>query len=179
MGGAAVLRSVPLRDKSEQPTRLSARLPVVLVVEDDHAIRKILTRTLRSWGCVVRGAATGAEGVEQAKVLHPHVILTDLTLGDGGGVPLVASLREACPHAALVVVSGAERPDLSDEVEYVQKPFDPVALVQRVKRLLGRGGHSTPPSLPPPAPAEPAPRGERYVSPRVARTTSRERPFKD
>ncbi len=129
------------------PTRLTTRLPKILVIEDDDAIRRMLARTLRSWGCLVRGAAGASEGIALAYELQPDLVVSDLQLGDASGVEWLKELCTATRGTAVLVVSGAEPPVSlpGSVVGYLQKPFDPLALVQKVKRQLGRAGHSHPP----------------------------------
>jgi DNA-binding NarL/FixJ family response regulator len=81
-----------------------------LVIDDDDDVRQLLTVSLPSAGAgeVVGIAAGAAAGLALARELQPDAIVTDLvaslTVEDADGY--VAALREAAPHASVVVFSG-------------------------------------------------------------------------
>lgn len=60
--------------------------PVILLVEDEPAIRRLLRPGLQSSGYRLVEAWTAAEGAAQAAAHHPDAVLLDLGLPDGDGV---------------------------------------------------------------------------------------------
>lgn len=54
--------------------------PVILIVEDDDAIREIVRRVLKAEGCVVHTAANGIEGLERFYLTLPDLIVLDVKM---------------------------------------------------------------------------------------------------
>lgn len=120
--------------------------PLVLVVEDEPAMTRLLTSILGEGGYRVFAVGTGRDAVLQASSRAPDVVLVDLGLPDRDGIDVVRQLR-TWMTAPIVVVSarGRER----DKVEaldagaddYLTKPFANEVLVARIKvlerRILG------------------------------------------
>ena len=79
--------------------------PVVLVVDDELAMRRFLRASLGSHGFRVVEAATAAEAIAAATSHNPELILLDLGLSDGDGVALTRSLRE-WSRVPIIVVGG-------------------------------------------------------------------------
>jgi DNA-binding NarL/FixJ family response regulator len=80
----------------------------VLLVDDHRMFLEGLRRILEGQGDleVVGETDTVAGALEQARLLNPRVVLLDLGLKDGSGLDALPKLREACPAAAIVVLSG-------------------------------------------------------------------------
>ena len=125
----------------------------VLVVEDEVAIRDVLSRLLDRDGFAPRACATGAEALSLLDVAGPEVVLLDLGLPDVNGFDLLRTIRSRS-DAAVIVLSG--RASESDRVlalelgadDYVVKPFLTRELVARIRAHLRR-------AAPAPAPADP------------------------
>ncbi|MFO0582327.1 MAG: PAS domain S-box protein [Anaeromyxobacter sp.] len=116
---------------------------VVLVVEDDAAVRAVTTRTLERAGYRVLQAVDGAEALEAARA-HPEVraVVTDVVMP---GMPLaevVEGLRRTLPGVKVLYVSGypndvlGERGIAAARDELLSKPFPPDALLARLRHLL-------------------------------------------
>jgi len=118
--------------------------PVVLVIDDCPAIRRLLTAKLSASGYDVRTAADGHEGVEMARACAPSLILLDLAMPGMDGFEVLRELKQ-CPalmHTPVIVLSGSDDPcdkatglDLG-AADYVCKPFDAVELRARVRSAL-------------------------------------------
>lgn len=65
----------------------------VLVVDDDSTIRAMVTLMLRTCNVKVYDARNGREGVSVAELIHPQLILLDLTMPGMDGVEVVEALR--------------------------------------------------------------------------------------
>ena len=115
----------------------------VLVVEDEAAIRDVLSRLLDRDGFAPRTCATGAEALSLLDVAGPEVVLLDLGLPDVNGFDLLRTIRSRS-DAAVIVLSG--RASESDRVlalelgadDYVVKPFLTRELVARIRAHLRR-----------------------------------------
>ena len=66
----------------------------ILVIDDEPQIRKFLRISLVSQGYTVLEAATGAEGLSQAALKRPDVMVLDLGLPDMDGQQVLRELRE-------------------------------------------------------------------------------------
>ncbi|HYX64791.1 MAG TPA: response regulator [Burkholderiales bacterium] len=115
----------------------------VLVVDDDPAIRKMLTDYLSQHGYQVATAANGAAmRVEIARAV-PAVVLLDVGLPGEDGLSLARYLRERF-EVGIIMVTGAD--EVIDRVaglevgadDYIAKPFDPRELRARLKSVLRR-----------------------------------------
>lgn len=81
--------------------------PVVLIVDDDAGIRRMLRRGFERDGRfgVLAEAGSVEEAVAWAQVADPGVVVVNQLLPDGEGVELVAVLRRECPRARLLMFS--------------------------------------------------------------------------
>lgn len=115
----------------------------VLIVEDDPDIRFILVRTLEEVGHRVFSASSGAEAVEQARLIDPDLITLDLTLPDADGTEVCRRLRDFTNAYIMMVTGRSEQADRLVGLEvgaddYLLKPFSPQELRARVAALLRR-----------------------------------------
>ena len=78
---------------------------VVLVVEDDDAIRHVMGKALTMHGHDVLLAATICEGMEQLNSAPSHV-LSDMNLRDGLGTTILRHIRDGLLPVKVAVVSG-------------------------------------------------------------------------
>ncbi len=117
--------------------------PLILVVDDELHIRKLLTAALRRAGYEVEEASSGREAIRLWQSREPVAALVDLGLPDQDGLELVGRMaREG--SGAVIVVSAR---DATDEkvasldlgaVDYVTKPFDTDELLARLRVALRR-----------------------------------------
>jgi DNA-binding response OmpR family regulator len=128
------LRSVGDSERSGDPAvGLSA-----LVVEDDPAMRLICVINLETAGFRVTVATTGMEALAIAAREQPDVVLLDVMLPDLGGF----EVAEKLPKIPIIFLSARgsgddlERGRLAGGIDYVTKPFDPIALPKRVREDL-------------------------------------------
>ena len=114
----------------------------VLIVEDDGAIRDVLTDALADSGYSVATAMTGREALEQMRSKLPDVVLLDLMLPDmDGWTFLKAREREGDLLQVPVLVMSAAGPsglmraqDLGAPI-FLAKPFDLQELLDELDRL--------------------------------------------
>jgi signal transduction histidine kinase/CheY-like chemotaxis protein len=117
----------------------------VLLVEDDEDVRHATTRILQRAGLTVVGVERAEDALALLGKGRLDLLVTDLVLPEMSGRSLVDRVRREHPELPIVAMSGyaAESPgrrgDLPREVDFIQKPFSPSALVRTVQRNLGRG----------------------------------------
>jgi CheY-like chemotaxis protein len=120
----------------------------VLVVDDEPSMRLLCSINLELAGFEVREAADGAEALVQALAGGLDLVLLDVMMPDIGGHEVLRRLSEDERTRGLPVVFLSARTDRDDlragyelgAVDYVTKPFDPIALAARVDEILGRVG---------------------------------------
>ena len=118
--------------------------PVVLLVDDDPAIRRTLAIGLELEGFAVVPASGGRAALEAAAQVRPAAMLLDLTMPDLDGLEVLTRLRAAGDDVPVCVLSA--RDDVDDRVlglqhgadDYVVKPFALEEVVARLHALLRR-----------------------------------------
>jgi signal transduction histidine kinase/CheY-like chemotaxis protein len=140
---SAVLR-VAHRNETSPHLRAQERVDgVVLLVEDDDAVRLLARQILVQAGLTVVPAATPEEALELLATLERvDVLMTDVVMPGMGGRELAERVRGQRPGVRAVFMSGYT-PDevlrqgvLRDRVEFLQKPFTPDQLATRVLQVL-------------------------------------------
>ena len=114
----------------------------ILLIDDDAAVRESLRRVLASEGWQVRTAASGQAALEQLSDREPDVIVTDLRLDLVSGWDVLFHERLQRPNLPIIVITALPRSQTrgADRFasEFFEKPVDPAALVEAVRRHLGR-----------------------------------------
>lgn len=118
--------------------------PSVLVIDDEAQIRKFLRISLCAQGYRVLEAGSGREGLEQAALGRPDLVVLDLGLPDLDGQQVLRELREwsQVPVLVLSVRAGeGEKVQALDAGanDYVTKPFGIQEFLARVRVLLRQG----------------------------------------
>jgi two-component system KDP operon response regulator KdpE len=117
---------------------------IILIVEDEPQIRRFVRGALEAHRWQVFEAGTVAEGLSEAGLRQPDLIILDLGLPDGDGVDYLRELR-TWSQVSVIVLSA--RTDETDKVaaldagadDYLTKPFSVVELAARVRAALRRG----------------------------------------
>jgi len=119
----------------------------ILVVEDEDAIREMLSMTLTRAGFETMGvgSVSQARGVVMDK--RPNLILLDWMLPDTSGIEYARSLKKDAMTREIPIIMVTARGDESDRIkglevgadDYITKPFSPKELVARIKTVLRRG----------------------------------------
>ncbi len=118
-------------------------MPVLVIIEDDPAIRVALERALGRRGHTVHAAATALAGLETVVDRSPDAIVLDLGLPDVDGVRLLGMIREV---SAVPVIVATARDDEAEMVrvldrgadDYVVKPYSAEQIDARVRAVLRR-----------------------------------------
>ena len=132
--------SQPVWAAEQQPHGVAER---VLVVEDDKAIRALVTTTLESNGIPHLWAATGHDAIAEATRANPDIMLLDLGLPDMDGVKVVESVRAWSGMPIIVVSARSEDADKIRALDagaddYLTKPFSVEELLARIRTTLRR-----------------------------------------
>jgi DNA-binding response OmpR family regulator len=117
--------------------------PIILIVEDDHAIQAIVEDALREGGFEVAIAPSAEEAVTliKGKVADYRALVTDINLsGRMSGWEVAKQAREIDPTFPIVYMTGAAANDWASHGVpnslLLEKPFAPAQLVTAVSQLL-------------------------------------------
>ncbi len=116
---------------------------LILVVEDDPAIRNLMATTLKSHNYRFVTAPTGASAIMQASTAQPDVMLLDLGLPDMDGVDIIRKIRTWSQMPIIVISARAEDTDKIDALDagaddYLTKPFSVEELLARLRATQRR-----------------------------------------
>lgn len=118
---------------------------VILVVEDQADIRKLITMTLDFGDYEIHEAEDGAQGLFKAGALRPNLILLDVMMpGDLDGFQVCERVKaDATLRGTRVVMltargqkSDLETGEKAGADAYLTKPFSPLELIDTVEKLL-------------------------------------------
>ena len=122
---------------------MSLKLISILVVEDEAIIRFDVAEHLRDQGFAVLEASSGDEALEILQSgARVDLVFSDIQMpGSASGVDLARWILASAPHIAVILTSGADRamdldPDLAAIAPVQGKPYDPGALVRRIRAML-------------------------------------------
>jgi two-component system cell cycle sensor histidine kinase/response regulator CckA len=114
----------------------------VLVVDDERAVRELVSIALTRAGFQVRTAASAEEALD-LEASHPSfdLLVTDIILPALTGAQLAQRIRQRSPNTRVLFMSGyagnALGPeDLSGASDFLPKPFGTTALIERVQAVL-------------------------------------------
>ena len=117
---------------------------IILLIEDEAPVRKLIRSVLTGHGYTVLEAGTGEEALAVSSG-HPgtiHLILSDVVMPGTGGPETVEELLRSRPTSQVIFMSGytddsVVRHGLTDgDKHFIQKPFTAVALLKQVREVL-------------------------------------------
>jgi DNA-binding response OmpR family regulator len=117
--------------------------PVVLVVEDDSAVRHPLVKFLQMRQYTVVTAETADEGLDAIRQHRPDAAIIDLRLKRGSGREVVVSMP---PEIPVIIFSGlrSESADLElirPRTRLVEKPYSLIMLMDTLEDMLDERKH--------------------------------------
>lgn len=115
----------------------------VLIVEDEHAIRRFLRSALEAEGLRVHEAETLQRGLLEAATRKPDLVILDLGLPDGDGIDFIRDLRQWSAIPIIVLSARSEEIDKITALDagaddYLSKPFGIGELQARLRVALRR-----------------------------------------
>ncbi len=118
-----------------------SRKALILVVDEEHLVRRLMVRTLEGAGYRVLPVADGPEALTLAGELTvpPAVLVASVDMDQIDGVTLSERMRSQFPKLRVLFVRGSEGGGDPAIVpgRVLQKPFSPQQLLQAIKELLG------------------------------------------
>ncbi len=152
--GSSITITIPLSTdtpaEKRDPDPLAPSLEgdeLILVVEDEAAIRRLVRSTLRQHGYRVLSASDGVEALELVakEKAQIHLIISDIVMPHLSGPKFVEKLRESRPNIPVIFMSGYAHEGslmgdaLESNAEILEKPFSPAVLLGLMRRMLGNG----------------------------------------
>jgi two-component system KDP operon response regulator KdpE len=113
----------------------------ILIIDDEAQIRKLLRVTLNAHGFDVTEAATGQEGLLQATMVRPDLIVLDLGLPDMTGMEVLNHIREWSQVPIIILTAQDQEQDKVAALDrgaddYVTKPFGMGEFMARMRVAL-------------------------------------------
>ena len=117
---------------------MSESTPIVLVVEDDTAVRDPLVRFLQMRQYTVVTAETADEGIEAIRQYQPHAAIIDLKLKRGSGREVVVAMPPGIP---VIIFSGLRSESGGLEMtrprtRLIEKPYSLIMLMDSLEDML-------------------------------------------
>lgn len=122
--------------------------PRILVIDDEPQIRRLLKVALSAHGFEMEEAALGREGLHQAIMHKPDLIILDMGLPDMDGLEILQQLRE-WSQIPVIILSVREQESTKIAMldagaeDYVTKPFGMGELLARIRAALRRSSKET------------------------------------
>lgn len=117
---------------------------LVLIVDDDEAVRTTLYKVIRSNGLDAEMASGGEQALDLISKTHYDLLLLDVNMPGMDGFTMVQKLRSRGIKTPIIIVSGRKEDydtlyglDIGAD-DYVTKPFNPIVLGAKVKALIRR-----------------------------------------
>lgn len=118
----------------------------ILIIEDEHDIRELISYNLESEGWNTVKAAAGNEGLELALKNTPDLILLDIMLPDIDGLEVCRKLKRTDSTKDIPIIMLTAKSEDSDVIsglelgaeDYITKPFSPRVLIARIRAVLRR-----------------------------------------
>jgi len=116
----------------------------ILICDDEPHVRLALETRLKSQGYVVITAEDGGQGIEKAKSEAPDLILMDIMMPEVDGHEAIAALKkdEQTKDIPIIVLTARveqkdyEKAQSKGVADYVTKPYNPVELIEKIKKEL-------------------------------------------
>jgi nitrogen-specific signal transduction histidine kinase len=139
------LREVAEETGEDTPVRTGAGSETILLVEDEAALRTPMRRGLEKEGYTVIEAAGAREALEICETYDGeiHLMVTDLVMPGMDGLELGKRIAPLRPGTKVLYTSGysedvIDREGVMEADDFLQKPYTPSALGQRIRQLLDR-----------------------------------------
>jgi len=122
---------------------MAAAEPLVLAVDDEPAILRLLKLELSALGFRVITASTAEEAVQAVEEHRPDIALLDVVMPETNGLELLRTLRERWPIPVILVTARDRELDKVRGLEmgaddYIVKPFGPDEMAARIRAVLRR-----------------------------------------
>lgn len=116
----------------------------VLIADDENSIADTLALIFKNFGFSAVAVYSGESAVEQAPILQPHILISDVVMKGMSGVDAAIRIRSLLPDCKILLFSGqATTASLLETAarqgqrfELLPKPVHPRVLLERVNQLI-------------------------------------------
>jgi two-component system, chemotaxis family, chemotaxis protein CheY len=122
---------------------MDARLPRVLVVDDDKLMREVLKAILRSEKFAISGEAwNGEAALSHVERYKPDIVCLDINMEGMSGIDALKAIRDTYPEIKVVMISGdASAATVRDAVSlgalgYIIKPFNAARVAATLRAAM-------------------------------------------
>lgn len=125
------------------PDQSMKNKPVILVVDDEPQILRVMRASLPARGYEVKTAAGGEEAIDEVRKEMPDLIILDLVMQGLSGLETCQRIREFSPVPIIVLSAKGSETDKIAALDlgaddYVTKPFSLDELLARIRAVLRR-----------------------------------------
>jgi two-component system, cell cycle response regulator DivK len=116
----------------------------ILVADDDATVLALVRTAIQNFGMDCQIASDGRSAIDAIRLTKPHAAVLDVNMPGMDGYEVLAAIRsEHMPVRVLLLTARQQESDVLRGFtlgadDYIVKPFSPMELVARIKRLLGR-----------------------------------------
>lgn len=116
----------------------------ILVIDDEEIVQVSCKRTLVPEGYAVDAAASGKEGLELFEKSKYDLVLIDLKMPGMDGIEVLVNIKRQRPEQNVMIMTGYDTIEhivesiSSGAAHYLEKPFTPDTLIERIKEVLGQ-----------------------------------------
>jgi len=114
----------------------------ILLVDDDVSLLKLLSIRLKSSGYEIETAESATHALTRLTVFQPHLVITDLRMGNMDGLALFDRIHQQYPFLPVILltahgtISGAVDATRKGIFSYLTKPFDSQQLLKDIRQAL-------------------------------------------
>lgn len=117
-------------------------LQKILLVDDDVSLLKLLSIRLKSAGYAIEAAENAHQALARLAFFQPHLVITDLRMGDMSGLALFDRIHQQYPSLPVILltahgtIAGAVDATRKGVYSYLTKPFDSQQLLTEIQQAL-------------------------------------------
>lgn len=114
----------------------------ILVIDDEEIVRISCERTLVPEGYEIDTAASGKEGLERLEKGEYDLVLVDLKMPGMSGIEFLVNIKSRRPEQKVMIMTGYDTVEhiveaiSSGAAHYLEKPFTPDTLIERINEVL-------------------------------------------
>ncbi|NLW11714.1 MAG: response regulator [Clostridiaceae bacterium] len=117
----------------------------VLLVDDEQLVVDSLKFILeKEYGssCQIETAKSGREAIQKSEILHPDIILMDISMPGINGIEAIRSIREFLPAAVIILLTAYDKFDYAKQAislsvfDYLMKPVNRARIIQTVDSAI-------------------------------------------
>lgn len=119
----------------------------LLIVDDEPELREVLQLNLRKLGLEMHTAENGRDALQKAMADTYDAILCDLSMPIMDGLEFIAKLKANTVETPVVILTAHDNKDnmlralQTGAFDFIEKPYEPVSLIDTVKKALDVGSH--------------------------------------